>query len=1598
MVQTASLVGQPPGRKQWKQAKACNTTKNSNNNININININNISAASGERGAVAGAATNNATNRFPLGRWRLAVIFSSLCLSLLVVVDAKVPEMDLPSVSFRDLQTRPGGKSSFGLEVARHSLAELGALEITDFPGYGEIRRKALLNGARCLYAADALERRMPDGSVRRSLAAQTSSSGFLGALDEEHRGRGVPECSRDWEADTNHLRMLVRSAALQVVSAVAGDSLQNASEAIPLVSLEHMHLYLPSRERILEGNHSELANTLHNEAVQEKEKDFATIPLHIDAGYLIAATMGMVLEPPFDKAPQEYSEAGPLILKRADGELVRPRLRPDAILIMAGHRFQEHFPSSVRALPHALDLAGSSGSRAWFGSMLLPQELVAEGTSEEDVHNVQSLACRGLEANPIDLSDDCGEGSTWCWMRCMPIPDSCTDEPKEELRCTNVETGFLWPGGNVMCPTCTVTCPAEEEQANAGRFCLSPAVDMYMNGFRFAGDPDDNCLLFLHESLVLDSEPKFWATVFGTFLFALIGPEMLRFALARANKVAAGKGQTMRLWMVNSALNLLCVLQAYLIMLISMTFSIELFCAIVTGLAIGRSQPFFDHAGQETKTETLCCQVNDAVAANTAATPQNGSPAGVQKPPERQSAPGKARGKLRLSLGGMSCTSCSGAIEKALNDLDGIEAAEVLLLQELALVKFDPDTLTADDIVDTIESIGFEASVMQQTIQEPGEQKNDDDAPPPSGLLHLVGSATEEQVKKAGGIGFIDVHETVATATVGSFLRVVYEPEEVGARKLLKRLQDAGCDVKMPSKPPPPQFLADGGRSEQHEEQISGAFWSAVPPAIVAVMVLLIVMSPADMGLEVTNGAAARWFGTGMLVIIALVASWASFFSRAGHFFLSSASRALQHDAFTMDVLVATSTSVTSVYGLGLTILCFVDKNGPVLTELRGSAAHFLGMAPILLLAVLAGKVLEMRARKRTAAALKDLMAAQPTTALVKTTENGGYQEMPLELLQLGDLCRVTVGNRFPAEGFVVEGSGAADESLVTGESAPVAKVAGAQSGSTAAMCLAGSTLASGDLVVKVTAVGPATTLGRLTDLVARAQGSKPSIQRFADKLASKFVPCILVLSLVVVLVWLVLLLSGRIHDAPKALALKICLALQFGLAVMMLACPCAMGLATPTAISVAVGVASSKHHCLVRDASVMEMGAKKGEKVAIVLDKTGTVTEGKPRVVAAGLWVDSSRQWGAAQRLSAASAAPPTGAIVEWLSTQDREKAIALWSALGAAERAAPVHPIAVAVDKFCELQTKHANIRSEVKTGQLESLSGKGIQGRVQVGDGEVTLMAGGPSMLNELKEAHSQVDWKALTDWASTQAGKSIVYCVAADGAAAAVLALMDPVKPEVKGATRALIKAFGGPKLCEIWLCTGDNETAAKAAAQTLELPLERVRGGQLPVDKKSLVESLQKGGSQVIMVGDGLNDAPALAQADIGVAIGAGAQLACDAADVVLCRSSLVDLLAFRELCLATRVTIFRNFGWAFVFNLVGLPLAAGCGYPWGISISPMLAGGAMACSSLMVVSSSLLLQRFRPSVKGGENEDKAKEKSASGLQEPLLAGGQEEP
>lgn len=546
----------------------------------------------------------------------------------------------------------------------------------------------------------------------------------------------------------------------------------------------------------------------------------------------------------------------------------------------------------------------------------------------------------------------------------------------------------------------------------------------------------------------------------------------------------------------------------------------------------------------------------------------------------------------------------------------------------------------------------------------------------------------------------------------------------------------------------------------------------------------------------------------------------------------------------------------------------------------------HFEAASAIITL-VLFGKHLEARARGRTSAAITALLRLEPRTARV--LRDGQTVEVPVAAVKPGDRVLVRPGERIAVDGLVREGRSFVDESMVTGEPMPVERAAGAE-------VIGGTVNTTGALTVEATRIGADTVLGQIVRMVTEAQGSKPPIQALADRIAAVFVPAVLLVALATFGAWLLL---GPAPAFQRAFVAAV--------SVLVVACPCAMGLATPTAILVGTGRGASLG-VLIRQGTALEL---LGRTDTVVLDKTGTLTAGRPAVTA----VDApGGDAPAVLRLAAA---------VEARSEHPIARAIVAAAGEDAAAPPAATAVEAVAGHGILALVEGH-----EVEVGNARFMDGRG--------------RTPGPLASNAAAYA---------------AAGATPVF-VAVDGQVRAVLAIADPLRPEAAAAVRALAKT------AEVWMLTGDDPgTAASVAAAA---GITRFRAGCLPADKRDAVAALQAEGRRVAFVGDGINDAPALAQADVGIAIGTGTDIAIETGDVILMRGDLEVLVRSFALGRATLRVIRGNFFWAYAYNVALIPVAAGAIYPWtGIMLSPLLAAAAMSASSLFVVGNSLRLARF---------------------------------
>jgi Cu+-exporting ATPase len=607
-----------------------------------------------------------------------------------------------------------------------------------------------------------------------------------------------------------------------------------------------------------------------------------------------------------------------------------------------------------------------------------------------------------------------------------------------------------------------------------------------------------------------------------------------------------------------------------------------------------------------------------------------------------------------------------------------------------------------------------------------------------------------------------------------------------------------------------------------------------------------------------------------------------------AGAPFFARGWRSLVTRHLNMFTLIAMGTGVAWLYSVVGTLAPQLFP--PAFRDMHGVVAVYFEAAAVITVLVLLGQVLELRARERTSGAIKALLGLAPKTA--RRITDHGDEDVAMDAIVVGDRLRVRPGEKIPVDGIVTEGRSAVDESMVTGESMPVSKAEGAR-------VIGGTVNQSGGLVLRADKVGRDTMLARIVDMVARAQRSRAPIQRLADRVAGWFVPAVIAAAVVAFAAWMTF--------GPEP---RFTFGLVAAVTVLIIACPCALGLATP--MSIMVGVGRGAHSgILIRDAEALE----RFERIdTIVLDKTGTLTEGKPKVVS----------------------------IVTAAGIEENE----LLRLSASVERGSE-HPLAQAI-----LNAARERGVQPGEAGDFASPSGKGATGTV---DGR-SIALGNAMLMGELKIATQDLDAAAE---AARQDGATAIY-VAIDGRAAGIIAIADPVKASAQGALQKL-RADG----LRVVMLTGDNLTTARAVAS--KLGIDEIEAGVLPERKSEVVQRLRSEGRNVAMVGDGVNDAPALAAADIGVAMGGGTDVAIESAGITLLTGDLMGLVRARRLSVATMRNIRQNLTFAFLYNSAGVPIAAGVLYPvFGILLSPMIGAAAMALSSVSVIANALRLARTK--------------------------------
>ena len=807
-----------------------------------------------------------------------------------------------------------------------------------------------------------------------------------------------------------------------------------------------------------------------------------------------------------------------------------------------------------------------------------------------------------------------------------------------------------------------------------------------------------------------------------------------------------------------------------------------------------------------------------------------------------------------------MTCAACVRRVEQGIQALPGIHRAEVNFATERATVDYDDALLTPADIREVVKELGYEALDVPEAGSYGWQQTT----------IHVGGMTCAACVRRVENAlkdipGVADAVVNLATSRAS----VKHSPQTVTAEMLKSVVEDTGYEflgVLGESREDP---IEEARQREQHQlvvRLISGA-----------VLTVLVMALSMPHWFPFLNEIPVTYRNMLMLVCTIPVVFW------VGDRFLWGAINAARHKTSDMNTLVAVGALSAFFYSMAATFW-------PQIFAQAGMTAHvyFDGAAMIVTL-ILLGRFLEARARGKTSQAIKRLMGLKPKTARV--IRDGREWDLPVEELVKGDVILVRPGERIPTDGVVVSGASAVDESMLTGESIPVEKQEGSD--------VFGATLnKSGSFTFEAAKVGAETALAQIIRLVEEAQGSKAPIQRFADRVAAVFVPVVLGIAVVTFVIWYFV-----VPHASFSRAL-----LNF-VSVLIISCPCAMGLATPTAVMVGTGL-GAEHGILIKGGETLE---KAHQLSTVVFDKTGTLTRGAPRVT--DILAVSAEMEAEVLRLAA--------------SLETRSE-----------------HPLARAiVDKYRESGLEPLAVAG------FEAFSGLGARGVVE---GQAVLV-GNERLMQDQGVARIDLDQQIQ---ALTAEGKTCVW-VAGSQRLLGVIAVADTPR-ESAGEAVSRLHAMG----LEVAMITGDHRRTAQAVADALGI--ERVLAEVLPGDKAKEIRRLQEQGRVVAMVGDGINDAPALAAADVGIAVGAGSDVALEASDITLIKDDLRLVGDAMQLSKLTMKVIRQNLFWAFFYNSLGIPIAAGALYPfWGVLLDPMYAAAAMAMSSVSVVSNSLRLRRL---------------------------------
>jgi len=815
---------------------------------------------------------------------------------------------------------------------------------------------------------------------------------------------------------------------------------------------------------------------------------------------------------------------------------------------------------------------------------------------------------------------------------------------------------------------------------------------------------------------------------------------------------------------------------------------------------------------------------------------------------------------RIDLPISGMSCASCAARIEKGLAGLEGVSQATVNFAAEKATVFFRPEQTNLSNLIEKVKDLGYGAKWERITLPIQG----------------MTCASCVNKVEKAlrSAKGVLQVNVNLATERAS----IEFIPEMVSIRDLKKVVKDIGyqvLDVRVGDSTLREEDIVEKERLVR-EAELSRLKLKFIIGALLLAPILFLMYGASFLEKRIGLSHQANFFL--QFLLATPVQFWAGLQFYVGFW------KATKNKTSDMNTLIAVGTSAAYLYSL---IVTFV----PHWIMVRGleMMVYYDTSAAIIVL-ILLGRFFEARAKGKTSEAIKKLIGLQPKTARV--IRDGHEVDIPVEEVTPGDIVVVRPGEKIPVDGMIEEGYSSVDESMVTGESLPVEKKTGD--------AVIGATInKTGMLKFEATKVGRDTVLSQIVRLVQEAQGSKPPIARMADIIASYFVPVVISIAIITFITW-------YFFGPPPTLTYAF---LNF-IAVLIIACPCALGLATPTSIMVGTGK-GAENGILIRGAEALETAHRLN---TIVLDKTGTLTKGKP-------------------------------SVTEVIETKKfKSKEILIYAA--SAERGSE-HPLGEAIVK--KAKEEGVNL---FDGKDFQAIAGFGIEATVD----SKKILLGNAKLMEE-----KGVGLEGLAEKAQrlSNEGKTSMF-LALDGEAAGIIAVADTLKENSKKA----VEAFHQMGL-EVVMLTGDNERTASAIANQIEV--DRVLADVLPEKKAEEVKKLQSEGKKVGMVGDGINDAPALAQADVGIAIGTGTDVAMESSDITLIGGDLRGVVTAIALSKATIRNIKQNLFWAFAYNTILIPVAAGVLFPFfGILLNPIFAAGAMAFSSVTVVSNALRLRKFK--------------------------------